>query len=160
MHLRHRSSLLSTPWLFWTCTFTSGIVKMMMKNVALEIILLYEVDNCDKSIHFFARNSCNYKIQTIFFDQDLFQNVIFVWAQCDSCLVGNANIHFNQSNNLNYFDIMLLIQLFSSFWIIPFVMWRRQWIMISLWHSQSVRIKPRKWQWLTRRWNMRMWWTI
>ena len=107
-----------------------------------------------------TRNSCNYKIQTILFDSDLFQNVIFVRTQCDSCLVGNANIHFNQSNNLNYFDVMLLIQLFSSFWIIPFIMWRRQWMMISLWHSQSVMIKPRKWQWLTRRWNMRMWWTI
>ena len=32
-----------------------------------------------------------------------------------SCLVGNANIHFNQSKNLNYFDLMLIIQLFSSF---------------------------------------------
>jgi hypothetical protein len=123
--------------------------------------VFYEVDNCDKSIQFFAYTQLlQLQDPNHPFWLRTFSKCYFCLSAIDSCLVGNANIHFNQSNNLNYFDLMLIIQLFSSFWIIPFIMWRRQWMMISLWHSQSVRIKPRKWEWLTRRWNMRMWWTI
>ena len=31
MHLRHRTSLMSTPWSFWTCIFTLGVWKMIWK---------------------------------------------------------------------------------------------------------------------------------
>ena len=33
-HLRHRTGLMSTPWSLWTCIFTLGFWKMMMKKVA------------------------------------------------------------------------------------------------------------------------------
>ena len=42
-----RTRLPGTSWPFWTCISTSGIVKMMMKNVASRINLALEKKACE-----------------------------------------------------------------------------------------------------------------